>query len=113
MDIKKIIHTKCPNCQKQGISFFRGIGYRSTYIETCKYCKKKYRVNPALVAVLKIGIPLFFAIIFLIIKIYVINFPNWVIIPSILLIYYIAVHFCPMESVGEKTKNGDTNRNGI
>ena len=93
----KLTHTKCPNCKKYGIGFFRGIGYRSTYTETCSYCGEKFKVNPALAAILKIGIPVFFSMVFLIIKSYVIDLPNWLLLIFILVLYFLALRLCPME----------------
>ena len=95
----KLTHTKCPICKKYGIGFSRGIGYRSTYTETCSYCGEKFKVNPALAAILKIGIPVIFSIVFLLIKSFVIDLPNWLLIILILVIYFIALRFCPMENI--------------
>ena len=93
----KFMHTKCPNCKKYGIGFFRGIGYRSTYTETCVCCGEKFKVNPALAAILKIGIALFVSIVFLIIKTHIINLPNWLLLILLFVFYFVALRLCPME----------------
>ena len=53
MNFEKLKYSKCPHCKKYGIGVMRGVGKTTTYVETCKYCGKKYRVNWALAFLLK------------------------------------------------------------
>ena len=79
MDIEKIKYSKCPHCKKYGISAFRGISRNTTFVETCKYCGRRYRVNPALAFILTIVIAAAVCgIYFIVDTFFSIHIPNWV-----------------------------------
>ena len=102
MNMEKLKCSKCPNCKKYGIGVSRGIGLHSTYVETCRYCGKKYKVNWALAFILKIFIPLVWVSIMLIIDTYFVNISEWLVILFGLLILYLIIRICPMEEVKDK-----------
>ena len=102
MDIEKIKYSKCPHCKKYGIGAFRGIGIHLTYVETCRYCGKKFQVNWALAFILSASIPIIEGIICLIINTYIIKIPMWIAIILLMISYYLVVRVCPMEEVKEK-----------
>lgn len=102
MHMEKLKYSKCPNCKKYGMDIFRGIGIHSTYVETCRYCGKKYQVNWALAFLIKLFVPLIWVGIMLIINTYFINISEWVVVLFGLLIFYLIIRICPMEEVKDK-----------
>ena len=47
MMFEKITHSKCPNCKKHGLPFYK-TSYKYNPLITCKFCGKKFAVNRVL-----------------------------------------------------------------
>ncbi len=102
MNFEKLKYSKCPHCKKYGIGVMRGVGKTTTYVETCKYCGKKYRVNWALAFLLKIFIPCICYGICLIINTYIIKIPTWIIMVVCVISCLFVFRICPMEEEKDK-----------
>lgn len=102
MKFEKLRYSKCPNCKKYGIGAMRGVGRATTYVETCRYCGKKYRINWALAFLLSVFIAFFIGIVGLIINTYIMKIPTPILWPVCIISYYLVFHFCPMEEEKDK-----------
>ena len=96
MILEKLKFSKCPNCKKHGIPFWK-TGWRHNPILVCKYCNEKYKVNIALSIATKVLVP---CLLGLILK--GIPMPIFVIICVIVIL--ILEYFAPVEELTEDDK---------
>lgn len=97
MNVEKIKYSKCPYCKKYGISASRGVGYKSNHAETCKYCKKSFKVNWAFSFVAEFAILFVGLLIYYLINKFIIPVSIWIPIITIIAVYESTLRFYPME----------------
>ena len=102
MNLQKIKYSKCPSCKKYGIRAFFKSG-RYTYKLTCKYCKKKFKINIALNTLVTLTIAIVLASIFYYLKKNFVEIPLWVggVFAAILLLIF--DYFAPLEEMDDKS----------
>jgi hypothetical protein len=100
--VDKIKCSKCPSCQKHGITAFFKSG-RYTHKLTCKYCSKKFKINIALNTFVNIGVALSVGLIAVFVNDYIIPMPLWFwgIVAVVLLGCF--QYFAPLEEIEEPT----------
>lgn len=95
---EKFIRSKCPNCKKNGIEFWKT---RTRYNPklTCKYCKKTYKVSWTVTFVFILvwavvmggGLSLF--------REYIFEIPTWLCYVIALIPVFIFQYFAPLKEV--------------
>lgn len=104
--MEKLKYSKCPHCKKYGISALRGISRASTYTVTCKYCKRKYKMNWALSFIIKISILFFYGVIGFIINTCFSKISVELVVSILTLLAIISfcfiIRICPMEEEKHK-----------
>lgn len=98
MFLEKIKYSKCPSCKKYGIrSFFKSGKY--TYRLTCKYCKKKYKINIALNTFVNIFIAIFVGSIAWGVNKHIFPMPLWFWMGIAIILLLCFDYFAPLEEV--------------
>ena len=101
IDFEKIKYSICPACKKHGIPAFSKISRRRTPTLKCKYCHKQFRVNAALSIITDIFIAIFWGILALLFKKYVISLPLWLWGILVIISLFIVEYFIPLEEYNE------------
>lgn len=99
MNFEKLKHSKCPHCGKYGISAGRGVGPRSNYFETCKYCKKVFKVNWAFSFFAKLITAFGVILMFALISNYIVYISPWISVGVMIVIFIFTQRFYPMEEI--------------
>ena len=96
--LKKFIRSKCPNCQKHGIGFWKT---RTRYNPklTCKYCNKTYKVSWTVSFVFILGWAACMGTVILLVRDYIFEIPIWLCYTIALIPVLIFQYFAPLKEV--------------
>lgn len=97
--LKKILYSKCPHCREHGIAAFGKYGKRGSRTMQCKYCNKKFKINPALGIIIIVGSMLIGIGLITLISTYLFSAPGWIGGMIAILCWMLGEYFAPLENV--------------
>lgn len=103
---EKFIRSKCPNCKKNGIEFWKT---RTRYNPklTCKYCKKTYKVSWTISFVFTLVCAVVMGTVLRLVREHIFNIPTWLCYIIILIPFLIFEYFAPLKEV-DNTRDTNT-----
>ena len=101
MKFENIKYSKCPNCKKHGISFYK-TGHKYNPIICCKFCGKKFRVNRALSMTVIVLLAVLGGVAFREIKEIYPSIPTWTCYALYSFLWLAFEYFAPLEEYEEK-----------
>ncbi|MBQ7045427.1 MAG: hypothetical protein IJN65_02925 [Clostridia bacterium] len=95
---EKFIRSKCPNCKKNGIEFWK-TGTRYNPKLTCKYCNKTYKVRWIVSFVFTVVWAVVMGTALRLVREYIFEIPVWLCFVIALITYSIFEYFAPLKEI--------------